>query len=510
MVSRFDPPDPNFTEIAEPQFPVFPTFEPGFVGLTEQATAAVNALSDSHAQSLGLANVWLATIERVQGAELAGDAFWVREQSELAAGFAQQLADVLSERSGLREAVRVGFIESGFSDFQVTADDIRAIQAEIRASGLPSVDLIEAIPVQAFGITNQDLIDVTQEGILEVTPEDATRSLPEIMTDPQLNATTQEMALLFAEFARQNGPPPPPPPSDLDRFRNVTLAGDYTAAGVGLRGRTGANINISGIPDDATVESAYLYWGFLNNGVIPALGRMNVNGTPVEGTLLARGPDTCWGRTDSFSYRADVTTLVPGNGTYSLSGVASGGNILAQGASLVVLYEVPGAPSRKIFLMDGNVVFNFAPRTSADTTLSDFKTAEAVSAKTTFIVGDGQTFTETASFTGSMGTANFSNPFQGSDGRLWDTDTFDVSDQIGGMDMSAEVVIRVTSDCLMWVAQAFSVNTAPAPSDFDDDGVRNDLDNCPTTPNPDQADSNFNGLGDAVRLKGSYTPRQLT
>jgi hypothetical protein len=38
----------------------------------------------------------------------------------------------------------------------------------------------------------------------------------------------------------------------------------------------------------------------------------------------------------------------------------------------------------------------------------------------------------------------------------------------------------------------------PIPSsDVDDDGVEDDLDNCPSTPNPDQTDSDNNGLGDA-------------
>ena len=202
LIGEFDPPDPNFTILAEPQFPVFPPVQPGVSGLTEQAAAAVNALSDSHAQSLGLLNAWLATIERVQGAELAGDAFWVSEQSQLAAGFAVEIVEVLANRDSLREAVRSGLIESGFSDIAITADDIRAFQTEILANGLPSVDLIEAIPVQAFGITNQDLIDVTTELILQVTPEDAARSLTETITDPQLIATTQSVALHFDEFAR--------------------------------------------------------------------------------------------------------------------------------------------------------------------------------------------------------------------------------------------------------------------------------------------------------------------
>src|SRR5260221_311480 len=39
-------------------------------------------------------------------------------------------------------------------------------------------------------------------------------------------------------------------------------------------------------------------------------------------------------------------------------------------------------------------------------------------------------------------------------------------------------------------------------NDSDGDGVPDDLDNCPTVSNPDQKDSNFNGIGDACRTPG--------
>ncbi len=42
------------------------------------------------------------------------------------------------------------------------------------------------------------------------------------------------------------------------------------------------------------------------------------------------------------------------------------------------------------------------------------------------------------------------------------------------------------------------------PNDFDGDGVPNAIDNCPTVPNPDQKDSNLNGIGDACE-----TPTEL-
>ncbi len=250
-----------------------------------------------------------------------------------------------------------------------------------------------------------------------------------------------------------------PSPDSLKPFRSVTIVGDYVTSGVGLRDTTQGSITISGIPSGATVAEAFLYWGMLDNGESPSLKNLNLNGTPITGTLTGSGPDTCWDRTNSFAYRADVTSLVPGSGTYDITGVASGGAILVQGASLVVLYENPGDPFRDVILLDGNVVFPQVQ--TATTTIRGFAAADPISAKTTFVVGDGQTFTETASFTGSAGTMTMTNPFDGSDGPLWDTDSVDVTPEVGTGDTRGSVTISIDGDCLMWVAQVFSVTSAP-------------------------------------------------
>ena len=47
------------------------------------------------------------------------------------------------------------------------------------------------------------------------------------------------------------------------------------------------------------------------------------------------------------------------------------------------------------------------------------------------------------------------------------------------------------------VLAACTANGGPQPKDTDGDGIPDNFDNCPTVPNPDQADSNGNGIGDA-------------
>jgi len=246
---------------------------------------------------------------------------------------------------------------------------------------------------------------------------------------------------------------------ELKPFLNLTTRGDYVAHGVGLRDQTAGSITVNDIPQGANVVKSFLYWGMLDNGESPSLKSLSFDGMPLTGTLVGSGPDTCWGRVNSFAYRAEVTSLVSGNGTHNLTGVASGGAILAQGASLVVIYEKNDAPFRNVILLEGDVVFPAV--LSATSPIGGFSAADPVSARTTFIVGDGQPYSETAAFTGDAGTIIFQNPFEGSDGPLWDTKTFDVSQQIAAGPGVGSARIAIGGDCLMWVAQTFSTATTP-------------------------------------------------
>jgi hypothetical protein len=81
------------------------------------------------------------------------------------------------------------------------------------------------------------------------------------------------------------------------------------------------------------------------------------------------------------------------------------------------------------------------------------------------MVGDGQgtqfNIQTPTSFTGSAGTINFPNLFNGLDGPLWDTSTFNVSSMVGPGNSPGSANIRIAGDCLLWSAQAFSVTSTP-------------------------------------------------
>jgi hypothetical protein len=130
----------------------------------------------------------------------------------------------------------------------------------------------------------------------------------------------------------------------------------YVAAGVGLRNQAAGVVSVGGIPSGATVKKAILFWNVLASG--DPGGGMSVNGQGAPAQLVAAGPDPCWGGGTSWAYRADVTSVVTGNGGYALSGFptgdassvdpwTTGGRApMMEGATLVVFYE--GASEYKV------------------------------------------------------------------------------------------------------------------------------------------------------------------
>ena len=86
----------------------------------------------------------------------------------------------------------------------------------------------------------------------------------------------------------------------------------------GMRGIGSGSIDVSGI--SGPVFHAFLYWHGPTNSTDPnANASVNFNGTPVTGTNIGTTSDNNWGFLNSQAYRADVTGLVTGDGTYSLS-----------------------------------------------------------------------------------------------------------------------------------------------------------------------------------------------
>ncbi len=284
----------------------------------------------------------------------------------------------------------------------------------------------------------------------------------------------------------------------LGKLSAWTVRGGYVAGGTAMRNLGRGNITIQGIPSGAVVQKAYLYWNVISTNHTAANASGVFNGYNITGSFIAATSSPCWGSGyASRTYRADVTTKVSANNiTYPLTGFASGTTSgqqpdanqtapLLEGASLVIIYANFSYPITTILLYNGAV------RTStsvgyAETTMSAIPAYPSYLAYTTYIVADGQTYTDVgASFNGSLVTADL----DGTDpkitggrytlGNLWDTDNASGANTAGrGISVGAKIPANSTSvkvrvdggtDCLVHVAQVLSVSNGQ--SDTDGDGL---------------------------------------
>lgn len=158
------------------------------------------------------------------------------------------------------------------------------------------------------------------------------------------------------------------------QHRETLLNVDWKAVGVGGVGGGSGTFDLPGAC--APVRQAWLYWqgidltcppncrlgGGACSDPCPEAGDgvydneiVIFHGVEVTGEALGDGPTNCWGEGSSRAFRADVTHLVGGAGSYSVSGLSAKAGHSANGASLVVVYD-DGVPAndRHLMFFEGN------------------------------------------------------------------------------------------------------------------------------------------------------------
>jgi hypothetical protein len=241
----------------------------------------------------------------------------------------------------------------------------------------------------------------------------------------------------------------------------TSLEGDVLITGVGLRGNGTGDIVVSGIPDGASVRKVFLYWATI--GTQGTFISPTLNGQSVSGKQVGSSGDTCWSAEGNFTYRADVTSLVSGNGTYTIAGLPALGHFVndSQGAGLVVIYSAAGASRKTIMINDGAVTLDLENHTYTDTIQGFAPDDPLTSAQITYIVADGQSWLDgDITFNGSVLDTS---AFTGSDGDFWDTLSYDVTG-LAPTPMSTTTIDDYyapadVTDCLLWVATVFSVTS---------------------------------------------------
>jgi hypothetical protein len=144
---------------------------------------------------------------------------------------------------------------------------------------------------------------------------------------------------------------------ELTLFQTVAKS-DFVAVGVGgLRGVPGGGtLNLTNV--SGTVTKAYLYW----HGHAPGVPDFGIAGSVLFNDQLVTGPNVGVSAPDGWeplyaygqAYRADVTSLITGNGLYTVRNFSPLGTNV-QGASLLVCFDDGNsANDRDIIIFDGN------------------------------------------------------------------------------------------------------------------------------------------------------------
>jgi hypothetical protein len=234
-------------------------------------------------------------------------------------------------------------------------------------------------------------------------------------------------------------------------------------------------VSVSGVPSGAKIVEAYLFWSILGNAEGSNFSKGTFKGVAINGVKVGQGGSPCWsGTTTGYAYRANVSNLVSGNGSYALKGFASSRTDgadpfttsanapLAEGASLVVVYDKPTYPLTQVVIANGygmtsggalsrTLPFGFA----ASNPVGEFKT--------TFIGADGQK-NASEPFSKVNGVNVLPPDWDGTDrpipaysqGNLWDTDTINIGRLVKPGATSATMTVDGGPDCISWVAQVMS------------------------------------------------------
>jgi hypothetical protein len=212
----------------------------------------------------------------------------------------------------------------------------------------------------------------------------------------------------------------------------------------GMRGGDGTGtINVSDVT--APVLHALLFWHGPTNSSNPAANAsVTFNGTPITGANIGVDSDNNWGFQNSQAYRADVTGLVTGDGSYSLSNFRKPGPpaVDINGVSLLVFYDDGNSSNdRNVVAWNGNDSngFDFASPSAWNETIPGVPYPGSGSASLVLIVGDGQSYndgevrvkgTPIANagpvFQGDVGPNYSGNP-SGVTGSLWDMKSYDIT-----------------------------------------------------------------------------------
>ena len=257
----------------------------------------------------------------------------------------------------------------------------------------------------------------------------------------------------------------------------TALDTDWAIAGFGgMRGQGNGQIRLGGV--NGPVHAAYLYWHGPARSASPGVNAsVQFNGQSITGQNIGLSDDNLWPPFDvSHAYRADVTALVPGSGTYRLDGFRNG-QADVNGVALIVFFDDgDDTNNRDVVLFDGNdsnIENRYDPE-GWDVRLTgiDYPGGPA---GMTMVVSDGQDFgsdddgrlrvngnqiARGGIFQGNS-TPNGSGGAR--NGSLWDIRDFDIAGAMSPGPTSLNITMGHENDALSVVAIAIDLPAGSAP-----------------------------------------------
>ena len=256
----------------------------------------------------------------------------------------------------------------------------------------------------------------------------------------------------------------------------------------GVSGISAGNGSIVVTGVSGTVKSAYLYWHGVNLSGIGATyndAAITVNGQSVTGVSQGVASTNCWGNGSSGTYEADVTSLVRGNGTYALTGLARNAGDSANGASMIVAFDDGiAANNRDYVIFAGNDSSHFDSAFPSDAAgwnavLEGIEYRGGV-VRASVHAADGQPFGDsTLTFQTASGTLAIADTTSLWDGvslrnegssrasgqGMYDLHSFDITPAFGGA--QGPVTLRATmpagGDCLAMTSMVFDLEPGAGP-----------------------------------------------
>lgn len=257
-------------------------------------------------------------------------------------------------------------------------------------------------------------------------------------------------------------------------YHRIKTGLGVASTGVGLAGRrpgfppeplTTAELELEGVPTGATIERAYLYWATFGEPD----AELSFEGNATTGTLIGSSANTCWGELPHFDYttalnrvyRADVTSRVAGNDSYTLTGFPSASATGdSQGASLVVVYTDDTEMQRgEVSIYDGAVTMD--NDTGFEYTMNAPAQGDSTQIELHFGAGDGQaTFVEGLLKIGGkeIPTPALFQHYRETSGTYWDALVYDLTEIVSGTN-SIQFFQEPGQDCILLAYQALFVRS---------------------------------------------------